>query len=361
MNYKDILINRFHNEKEYGGDSKLINNLCPFVSISIATYQHSNYISKCIEGVLMQKTDFPFEIIIGEDGSADGTREICIKYAEKYPDKIRLFLRDRSLSNLYDNDVFVCRFNGLWNRMSARGKYIAICEGDDYWTDIHKLQKQVDFLQANEDFGMVHTNYNVLYNSRNIIKHNTKRNVPFGNVFENLLIDGNHIATLTILAKTDIIKESDLTLFLPSIINKWKMGDLPLWLEISRLSKIKYINDNTSVYRILLNSLSQSPDTSKHIDFIKSSYDIRRWFCMKYHKEQYLSKINNDEIYELYLYTLKKNHQDKKLYREKVRRNKLDNKNIIKIVLKIASINMFSELVIAATIRISMRIKKLYL
>lgn len=343
MNYKDVLINRFNNEKEYGGDSKLINNLCPFVSISIATYQHSNYISKCIEGVLMQKTDFPFEIIIGEDGSTDGTREICIKYAEKYPDKIRLFLRDRSLSNLYDNDVFVCRFNGLWNRMSARGKYIAICEGDDYWTDIHKLQKQVDFLQANDDFGMVHTNYNVLYNSKNIIKHNTKRTIPLGDVFKNLLINGNHIATLTILAKTDIIKESDLTLFLPSIINKWKMGDYPLWLNISQQAKVGYINDNTAIYRKLDNSASNSLDGTREFHMLESITSIAKWFCNKFELKEVLPIIDENELFIGYHLSLLFNTKNKCVYRKKIRNHKKINKSTRNMILYFISLNIVLE------------------
>src|SRR5690606_31633307 len=95
-----------------------------------------------------------FEVIVGEDESSDGTREICMKYAEMHPDKVRLFLRERKLSQYFENDKFVCRFNGIWCRMSARGKYIAWCEGDDYWTDPYKLQKQVDFMETNLNFSM---------------------------------------------------------------------------------------------------------------------------------------------------------------------------------------------------------------
>jgi glycosyltransferase involved in cell wall biosynthesis len=139
-------------ENEYMGKNKPVNLCRPIVSICVATYQHGNYIKECIDGILMQQTTFSYEIIVGEDESQDGTREICIEYARKYPDKIRLYLRNRETSIYYENSKSVMRLNGIWCRMSARGKYIALCEGDDYWTDPLKLQKQVDFLDAHPDY-----------------------------------------------------------------------------------------------------------------------------------------------------------------------------------------------------------------
>lgn len=145
---------RFLLQKEYLGENKPINQIQPIVSVTVATYQHVNYIKQCLDGILMQKTDFPYEIILGEDGSVDGTQEICKEYAEKYPDKIRLFIRDRKLSQYIGKNGKVTRFNGIWNRMSARGKYIAWCEGDDYWIEPLKLQRQVDFLESHQDYSM---------------------------------------------------------------------------------------------------------------------------------------------------------------------------------------------------------------
>jgi glycosyltransferase involved in cell wall biosynthesis len=128
----------------------------PIVSVCVLTYQHKPYIKECLDGILMQQTNFPFEILIGEDSSTDGTREICIEYAEKYPNKIRLFLHHRE-NNIKINDSPTGRFNLLYSFFIARGKYIALCEGDDYWTDPYKLQKQCDFLEANEDFSICFT------------------------------------------------------------------------------------------------------------------------------------------------------------------------------------------------------------
>ena len=118
----------------------------PLVSICVQTYQHVDFIKDCLDGILKQETSFPFEILLGEDASTDGTREICLEYAEKYPDKIRLFLHHRE-NNIKINGKPTGRFIFLYNMFSARGKYIALCEGDDYWTDPLKLQKQVGFLE----------------------------------------------------------------------------------------------------------------------------------------------------------------------------------------------------------------------
>lgn len=123
----------------------------PVVSILVQTYQQKDFIGECLDSILMQETIFDFEVLVGDDGSRDGTREICMEYVEKYPDNIRLFLHHR------ENQIKVMgeatsNFNAFYNFYSARGKYIAFCEGDDKWGDPLKLQKQVDFLEFNPEY-----------------------------------------------------------------------------------------------------------------------------------------------------------------------------------------------------------------
>ncbi|MBI6117347.1 glycosyltransferase family 2 protein [Salegentibacter maritimus] len=122
----------------------------PLVSVCVQTYQHARYIKQCLDGILMQKTNFDFEILLGEDASIDGTREICKEYAKKFPDRIRLFLHHRE-NNIAIGGSPTGRFVFITNLLSAQGKYIALCEGDDYWTDPYKLQKQVNFLEKNPE------------------------------------------------------------------------------------------------------------------------------------------------------------------------------------------------------------------
>lgn len=125
----------------------------PLVSVCVQTYQHANFIKQCLDGILMQKTDFEIEVLLGEDDSIDGTRDICIDYAQKYPEKIRLILHSRE-NNIKIGGAPSGRFNFIYNLTNAKGKYIALCEGDDYWTDPLKLQYQVDFLEDNKAFSL---------------------------------------------------------------------------------------------------------------------------------------------------------------------------------------------------------------
>ncbi|HOY33071.1 MAG TPA: glycosyltransferase [Bacteroidales bacterium] len=133
----------------------------PMVQVQTITYQHGPYIRDCIEGILMQKTTFPFEYLIGEDCSTDGTREIVLEYAQKYPGRIRVITADENMGMM--GNIRRCR-------MASRGKYIALCEGDDYWTDPYKLQKQVDFLENNPDVAITYHDASRVDNNKNIIE-----------------------------------------------------------------------------------------------------------------------------------------------------------------------------------------------
>ncbi len=117
-------------------------NTPPLVSVRLVTYNHEKWIAQCLESILMQRTDFPFEVIVGEDCSTDGTLEIVLAYAERHPDKIRVLPAEANLGAMT---------NSYRVQQACRGKYHAMIEGDDYWIDPLKLQKQVDFMEANPD------------------------------------------------------------------------------------------------------------------------------------------------------------------------------------------------------------------
>lgn len=121
----------------------------PLVSICCITYNHAQFIRKCLDGFLMQQTDFPIEILIHDDCSTDGTTEIIREYEAKYPDLIfPLYEEENQYQQSKAAEI------DLYNYRRARGKYIAYCEGDDYWTDPLKLQKQVDFMEANPEYSV---------------------------------------------------------------------------------------------------------------------------------------------------------------------------------------------------------------
>ncbi|OQX73022.1 MAG: hypothetical protein B6D61_13025 [Bacteroidetes bacterium 4484_249] len=138
----------------------------PLVSVCMITYNHEPFIARTIESVLSQKTDFPFEVVIGEDFSTDGTRKICKKYQERYPQIIKLLNSDKNLG---------VNQNLIRTLKSCKGKYIATLEGDDYWTDPLKLQKQVDLLETHSKYNLCFTNCSVVDENNVLVK---KSRVP---------------------------------------------------------------------------------------------------------------------------------------------------------------------------------------
>ena len=117
----------------------------PVISIVVTTYNHERYIERCLRGIAMQQCSYPFEVLIGEDCSPDGTREVLKRLEAELPDNFHFFYREHNMGAMGDNNS-----NDLVAR--ARGKYLACCEGDDFWTYEHKLQRQVDFLEQNPDY-----------------------------------------------------------------------------------------------------------------------------------------------------------------------------------------------------------------
>jgi glycosyltransferase involved in cell wall biosynthesis len=123
------------------------------VSVCMIAYNQEDYISEAIESILMQKTDFPVELIIGDDHSKDRTGEICARYAARYPDKIKYHYREPNLGMMP---------NFIRTLSECDGKYIALCEGDDFWTDENKLRQQVDFMEAHPEVSLCCHNHSVL-------------------------------------------------------------------------------------------------------------------------------------------------------------------------------------------------------
>ena len=119
------------------------------VSVFCTTYNQKKYIAKCLESMVNQKTNFPYEIIVRDDASTDGTSDIVREFGAKYPDKIVPFIQPE---NLFQRGLEHISFEKMF-RMS-KGKYIAVCDGDDFWTDENKLQKQVDFMESHPDYSM---------------------------------------------------------------------------------------------------------------------------------------------------------------------------------------------------------------
>jgi glycosyltransferase involved in cell wall biosynthesis len=187
------------------------------VSIDCTTYNHAPYIRQCLDGFLMQKINFPIEVLVHDDASTDGTADIIREYEQKYPDIIKpIYQSENQYSNGINNSL-------TYNFPRVRGKYIAFCEGDDYWVDPYKLQKQVDFLEKNSEYGMCYTKVKTYIQRRNKYLKKT-----FGGnsvAFSELIYD-NTIPTLTVCLKKKLLRQYYKEIKPES--KEWLMGDYPL-------------------------------------------------------------------------------------------------------------------------------------
>ena len=257
----------------------------PLVSIKTITYNHRPYIKDCIEGVLMQKTNFSFEYIIGDDCSTDGTADIVNEYAQRYPHIIKLVSPENNVG-AWENDRRTTN--------ACTGKYVAICEGDDFWTDTRKLQKQIDFLEANPDYGMVHCDFSNKIGRilvRNVWKN---RQIPQGDVFQELVLE-NFVVTATVCMRNDLLQE--ICIYSADKTKKWIMGDYPLWLEIASKMKIGFITDDMATYRVHSNSVSHNLDLEGSYKFFTDRYDIKRYFANQY-GAKHLNPIIEDNYHK---------------------------------------------------------------
>ena len=245
----------------------------PAASVCLITYNHAPYIRECLDSILAQKTDFPFEVCLGEDGSTDGTREICSEYATRHPDRIRLFLRSR---NEPGREHFISQgvYNYIETTRSCRGKYVALCDGDDAWTDPLKLQKQHDIMEADPSISLVHSDYDRLDALSGIRRNGyiAKKRIPHkaGTDKSGLILDliqrTYPIAASTAFARTgDLLGvfERNLELFRRS-----PMGDVITWCELTGYGSFHFHPESLALYRLQPNSDSNTRSALKKMEFV---------------------------------------------------------------------------------------------
>lgn len=227
----------------------------PLVSICCITYNQSKYINECLDSFLSQETSFSFEILIHDDASEDGTAEIIKSYENEYGDIIKPIYQTINQYSLG---------NGPMNKLNfarAKGKYIAMCEGDDYWTDPLKLQKQVDFLEANKEYSScAHTSDSIymLKNGNSIQNEITtsfvqKNKIDFDkdvSVFE--LFSSYPFQTATFMMRRYEFEKKK------TWFNTLKQGDINLFIILGSLGKIRKFKEAMSVYRIHANGISSN-------------------------------------------------------------------------------------------------------
>lgn len=207
----------------------------PLVSICCITYNHCHYISQAVNSFLMQETNFPFEILLHDDASTDGTTEIVMEYAKKFPAIIRPIIQTE---NQYEKGGLI---NPRFVFPKAKGKYIALCDGDDYWTDCTKLQKQYAFMESNPDYVITYTNCQPF-------DEHGKVNIDFGgatrDVSSDELVKCVPLYTLTTFFR-NVIKH------IPNDLLSARLGDQVIWSLLGAYGKGKYLdNIKPAAYRV---------------------------------------------------------------------------------------------------------------
>lgn len=209
------------------------------VSISCITYNHSDYIRKALDGFLMQKTNFGFEILIHDDCSTDGTTEIVKEYEREYPDLIfPIYEQENQFSKGGPVGSIV------WNVPRARGKYIALCEGDDYWTDPLKLQKQVDYMEKHEECAMTACASNWIKDGEFVKNDRISDNPRELTTEEVIRGGGGYLATCSLVFNNKKLN---------GVIPEWRrmanVGDYPLQIQGTLAGRLWYFPDCMCVYR----------------------------------------------------------------------------------------------------------------
>ncbi len=242
----------------------------PLVSIVCITYNHEKYIRQCLDGILSQRTTFPFEIIVSDDCSTDSTREIIEEYLQTNEGRL---IRDVSP----ENNLGVIR-NWRHVHENANGKYIAYCEGDDYWISPDKLQKQVDFLETHPDCGLCVTDFKYQFDTNTSLfpssEENRDRYRP-NSFFEHLFAAG-YIGPMTWVYRNDVFRIFDYSN--PYILD----ATLALSLDFFAVSKVHYLDDVTAVYRIHNNSVTNQFDPIKEFIYSKGVFSIQLEYALKY-------------------------------------------------------------------------------
>lgn len=247
--------------------------MTPLVSVVVTTYNHEPYLATALDAILAQRCDFGVEIILGEDCSSDGTFAVCREYAEKYPEKIILISSTENVG---------WRANYRRCVEAAKGKYVAFCDGDDYWCDENRLTEQVALMEANPKVGLCYT----LAERRNE-KGELVGRFPMGEGHTTLdaMLHDWCVENCTTLARRDLVLGYYAT-EKPENRPEWLTEDLPMWLYVAAHSEVAYIDHVTSVHRVFDNSVSHSTELRKRLAFCDSSSNIKLWFDERYNSSR---------------------------------------------------------------------------
>jgi glycosyltransferase involved in cell wall biosynthesis len=246
---------------EYLGADKAVNRMAPLLSVRIITYNQERFIEQCVQSALAQKTDFPFEIVIGEDDSTDDTRNVCRLLAERHPDTIRLLLRSKK-DRISILGVPSGRHNFAQTLKACRGEYVAMLDGDDFWIDPLKLQKQVTFLAHNPTYVLAIHDRCVIDADGKVLAKSDIKSLPrfeftgqeLKNIFWGL--------SSSVMCFRNVIRE------FPPEFYRVMNGDTFLGSLLGSHGMCKFLKEvEPSAYRLHSGSMFSSGDATRKLDF----------------------------------------------------------------------------------------------
>lgn len=261
-------------------ENKIVKN--PLVTVQVFAYNKEKYIRECLDSILEQETSFEYEILVMENPGEDRTREICVEYQKNHPDRIILVLREKNMGfyyNYYDAAKI------------SRGKYIARCDGDDFWCNKEKLQMQATFLESNQDYGCCYT-FSMVYDDEAQQYCNVLGGLPWKGFKADLLRES--IQQPSVMYRKDLFFK-----YLEDIKPEnrgWRMEDTPRTYWFANNSKIARLDKVTAVYRVVKNSASHLTDYDKQELYHKSILDIRLFFYKMYcpNETELIKPLYND-------------------------------------------------------------------
>ena len=265
--------------------------MTPLVSVCVTTYNHEAYLATALDAILAQRCDFGVEIVLGEDCSSDKTLSICREYADKYPENITLIASTENVG---------WRANYRRCVESARGKYIAFCDGDDYWCNENRLAEQVALMEQNPNIGLCYTLAERRNKEGSFIGHFPAKE---GHTSLNDLLHDWCIENCTTLARRDLVLAYYAT-EKPENHAEWLTEDLPMWLFVAAHSEVAYIYRATAVHRVFPDSVSHSTSLAKRLAFCDSSSNIKLWFDKRYnHSRQHRHLLRERTNTALWVYS----------------------------------------------------------
>jgi len=277
------------------------------VAVCVVTYNQEKYIAQALDSILFQNADFEIVTFIGNDCSTDKTLSICLDYQKKYPENIRIITPKHNAGTVANTFAV---FREILKE-KEKYKYIAMLDGDDYWNDKFKLQKQIDFLENNLDYGLIHTQVAILNNQSEVVyyaKH--KNSVPVGYIFPKSLELA--MANCTVVIKTELLEYVDMA----TIENLGLLScDYITNVIISKWSKVGFIDEITAVWRRNITSVSSPKQLEKSLKYIDHEINSGKYLSSlfpeiypftKSEQERYIARRKMEIALELGNYQLAK-------------------------------------------------------